>query len=74
MFLTGQNCLFRTLVAVCDPAFELHARVSSSSAREVKFERRVADVATSVRNKQFCPVKNMAHITVKGFIDSAGVV
>ena len=47
MFLMGQNCLFRTLVAVCDPALE---------------------TATSVRNKQFCPIKNMAHITVKGFI------
>ena len=27
-----------------------------------------SQMATSVPNKQFCPVKNMAHITVKGFI------
>ena len=33
MFLTGPNCLFGTLVAVCDPALELHAH--SRSVREV---------------------------------------
>ena len=27
MFLTGHNCLFRTLVALCNPVLELHARV-----------------------------------------------
>ena len=29
-----------------------------------------SQMATSVRNKQFCPVRNMAHITMTGFIHS----
>ena len=29
----------------------------------------ISQTATGVRNKQFCPVKNMAHITVKVFIN-----
>ena len=34
MFLTGQNC-FGTLVAVCDPALELHVSIYVWSLHEV---------------------------------------
>ena len=60
MFLTGQHYLFPTFVALCDPALELHAHFWR--AREAGLQ-----MAMSVRNKQLCPVKNMAHITT-GFI------
>ena len=41
MFLTGQNCLFQTLVAVCDPALGLHAH-----------SRRMCKVRTPGRRRQ----------------------
>ena len=40
MFLTGPNFLFRTLVAACDPAFELHAPVSSAREDRAPGRRR----------------------------------
>ena len=64
MFLTVQNCLFRTLFAVCDPALELYAH--SRCVREIRTHG--SKTATCVRNKKNYPVKHMAHITAQGFI------
>ena len=53
MFLTEQIFLFRTLVAVCNPAFELHARVWS--ARKVRAPGRRHQRVFEINN--FAPSK-----------------
>ena len=59
MFLTGQFFLFRTLVAVCDPAFELHTRVLS--AREFRVpghrQQRVFEIKNCASSKTWRTVK-----------------
>ena len=65
MFLTGQNCLFRTLVAVCDPAFELHAHVSS--AREVRAPGRRQQRVFEINN--FAPSKTWRILPWKFFLN-----
>ena len=50
------------------PSATRRSNFTHASGVRVKFERAGSQTATSVPNKQFCPIQNMAHITVKGFI------
>ena len=61
MFFKGQNCLFRSRIAICDPLLELqHMHMETNESR------------CSGRRRQ--RVKNMTHITVIIMMDTSIVL